>query len=161
MSVEIAPMRLEDLEEIRKIEEASFTFPWPRNSFYRELSENRYAYYAVARLEGGQRVVGYAGMWVVFLEAHITTLAVAHPYRRKGVGSALLAHLLKVAMSRGAREVWLEVRDSNEVARKLYEKFGFELKGIRKKYYQEEDALVMARYLEGQEQGSPPATTGA
>lgn len=143
MLLEITPMSLQDLEDVLEIERSTFSFPWPQNSFYREIINNDYAYYFTARLKDENKIIGYGGIWVLFDEAHITTLAVHPLYRQAGVGSILLSHLLKEALSRGACQVFLEVRDSNLAARTLYEKYDFEMIGRRKNYYYHEDALLM------------------
>ncbi|MGI6308642.1 MAG: ribosomal protein S18-alanine N-acetyltransferase [Dethiobacteria bacterium] len=143
MLLEIAPMSVDDLSAVLEIEKSSFSFPWPQDSIYKEIVKNDYAYYFVARLKDEGKVIGYGGIWVLLDEAHITTLAVHSLYRRAGTGSLLLSCLLKEALSRGARQVFLEVRDSNQAARALYEKFGFEMIGRRKNYYYHEDALIM------------------
>ncbi len=144
--ISITAMSGDDLDQVMEIERASFPLPWSRSSFEKELVENNYACYLVACSREEGRVIGYAGCWVIFDEAHVTTLAVHPLFRRNGTGSALLASLIKQAYGRGARQIFLEVRDSNEAARRLYEKFGFKIKGIRKKYYLDEDAVVMARH---------------
>ncbi|NMB35708.1 MAG: ribosomal protein S18-alanine N-acetyltransferase [Firmicutes bacterium] len=138
-------MSLQDLEAVLEIERSTFSFPWPKNSFYREIINNDYAYYFAARLKGENKVIGYGGIWVLFDEAHITTLAVHSLHRQAGAGSILLSHLLEEALARGARQVFLEVRDSNLAARTLYKKYDFEIIGRRKNYYYHEDALLMVR----------------
>ena len=104
---------------------------------------NRLAHYRVIRVGG--RVVGYAGIWLMVDEAHVTTFAVDPAWRRRGVGERLLIAVLDLAMERGAREATLEVRLSNLAARRLYEKYGFRPVGIRPRYYSDdnEDALIM------------------
>ena len=139
----ILPMFLEDIEAVLEIERSAFSFPWPQDSFYQEIVNNDYAYYFTIRLKGENKIVGYGGIWVLFDEAHITTLAVYSSYRQVGAGSLLLSHLLQEALSRGARQVFLEVRDSNVAARALYEKYNFTVIGRRNKYYYHEDALLM------------------
>jgi len=143
----IAPMVLEDLDGVMQIERDSFLYPWSRNSFQEELLTNRFAYYITAKDADGF-IIGYAGIWILFDEGHITTIAVKPLCRHKGVGSLLLAHLLKKAQSEGACKVFLEVRDSNLQARRIYERFGFKVIGKRKRYYFDEDALIMAWFLE-------------
>ncbi len=145
LPLEIRKMTNDDLDEVMEIEHSSFPYPWARASFEKELRDNAYACYLVAGTEKNGQVIGYAGSWVLFGEAHITTLAVHPGYRRAGTGSALLTSLMESAYKLGACQVFLEVRDSNGAARTLYEKFGFKIKGIRKKYYLDEDALVMIR----------------
>jgi len=143
VQVRIEPMRMADLPEVEAIERASFTTPWPPNAYRSELSENRLASYLVAR--SGDRVVGYAGMWLMVDEAHITTFAVHPSWRRRRIGERLLLAMLDLAAARRAREATLEVRVSNLAARRLYEKYGFRPVGVRPRYYSDdgEDALVM------------------
>lgn len=136
-------MSLPDLEAVLAIEEASFTQSWSRHSFQSELERNRLARYLVARRHG--RLVGYGGIWIVLDEAHLTTLAVEKGFRREGIGSALLCALLDQAVEAGACRMTLEVRPSNLAARHLYESFGFTVRGVRKKYYLNEDALFMIK----------------
>lgn len=136
-------MRTADLPEVQAIERASFTTPWPPNAYRSELEENRLASYLVARV--GEQVVGYAGMWLMVDEAHITTFAVHPGWRRRRIGERLLLAMLDLAVARRAREATLEVRVSNLAARRLYEKYGFRPVGIRPRYYSDdgEDAIVM------------------
>ncbi len=138
-------MTKDDIDQVMEIEHSSFPYPWSRASFEKELRDNGYACYLVAGTGKNGQVIGYAGSWVLFGEAHITTLAVHPDYRRAGTGSALLTSLMEAAYKLGACQVFLEVRDSNGAARTLYEKYGFKIKGIRKKYYLDEDALIMTR----------------
>ena len=141
--VEIAPMTAQDISAVLDIEHRSFATPWPRDAYTHELDHNRTAVYLVARQD--EAVVGYAGMWVVMDEAHITTLAVDPPLRGLGIGERLLIGLVDRAIERGARWIQLEVRQSNMVAQRLYHKYGFREVGIRRHYYSDngEDAVVM------------------
>jgi ribosomal-protein-alanine N-acetyltransferase len=141
--VSIAPMRPEDLERVLEIEQVSFPTPWPRDAYSHELRENRLACYVVARVM--HKIVGYAGMWVILDEAHVTTIAVEPDSRRRRIGERLLIALMEETMKRGARWVTLEVRKSNAVAQALYRKYGFKEIGVRKAYYSDnrEDAIVM------------------
>jgi ribosomal-protein-alanine N-acetyltransferase len=139
----IEPMTLDDLPAVRAIERASFTTPWPDDAYRSELQTNRLATYVVAR--AGEEVVGFAGLWLMVDEAHITTFAVHPAWRRRRIGERLLVALLDVAIARQAREATLEVRLSNVAARRLYEKYGFRPVGLRPRYYSDdgEDALIM------------------
>ena len=139
----IEPMRLEDLDDVQRIEGASFTTPWPENAYRSELMTNRLASYLVARVDG--RIVAYGGMWLMVDEAHITTFAVHPGWRRQRIGERLLLAFLDLARERHAREATLEVRLSNVPARRLYEKYGFRPVGLRPRYYSDnnEDALIM------------------
>jgi len=143
LTFRIDPMGLADLPSVHAIERASFFPPWPDEAYRNELQTNRLATYLVARLD--DVVIGFAGMWLMVDEAHVTTFAVDPAWRRRQVGGRMLVALLDVAMARGAREATLEVRLSNVAARRLYEKFGFRPVGLRPRYYSDngEDALIM------------------
>ena len=136
-------MRLTDLPAVHAIERVSFATPWPPQAYRNELETNRMATYLVVRAD--DELVGYAGMWVMVDEAHITTFAVHPAWRRRRIGERLLLALLDLARDRRAREATLEVRLSNLPARRLYEKYGFRPVGIRPNYYSDdrEDALIM------------------
>ncbi len=141
--VRVERMTLADIAAVHAIESASFTTPWPSYAFRQEIETNRLARYIVARED--ERVVGYAGIWLMVDEAHITTFAVSPDRRRRGIGEALLIALLRMSGEVGAAVATLEVRISNTPARKLYEKYGFRPAGIRVRYYTDnhEDALIM------------------
>lgn len=139
----IEPMKVDDVEEVLAIEQASFPTPWSRLAFLSELLENERAVYLAARQEG--RIIGYVGMWRILDEGHITNLAVHPDARRQGVGRRLLQTLCDLAQARGLHRLTLEVRVSNAPAQHLYESFGFLAAGVRPGYYQDnnEDALIM------------------
>jgi len=141
--VEVATMTAADIPTVLEIERRSFPTPWPRDAYTHELDHNRTAVYLVARRE--EAIVGFAGMWVVMDEGHITTIAVDPPARGQGIGERLLIALIDRASERGARWIQLEVRRSNVAAQNLYRKYGFRDVGVRRHYYSDngEDALVM------------------
>ena len=143
LRLSVEPMRLEDIPAVHDIERLSFPAPWPSYAFRQELEANRMARYLVVRADDG--VVAYAGIWLMVDEAHITTFAVLPRWRRQGVGARLLFELLELAADLGAHVVTLEVRLSNEPARRLYQRFGFRPVGVRPRYYSDngEDALIM------------------
>lgn len=93
----------------------------------------------------GPHIAGFAGMWCVYDEAHVTTIGVDPHYRGRGFGEVLLLSLFDEAARRGANWLTLEVRVSNDVAQRLYAKYGMSVQGTRKHYYSDngEDALVM------------------
>lgn len=143
LTILIEPMSLPDLADVHRIERVSFSVPWPDDAYRSELTGNRLASYLVARANGA--VVGYAGIWMMVDEAHVTTFAVEPAWRRQRLGETLLVALLDLAIGRRAREATLEVRLSNLPARRLYEKYGFRPVGVRPRYYSDngEDALIM------------------
>ncbi|MES2210418.1 MAG: ribosomal protein S18-alanine N-acetyltransferase [Chloroflexota bacterium] len=142
-TVRIEPMSLADLPEVHRIEQASFSVPWPDDAYRTELTGNRLASYLVVR--AGDALAGYGGIWMMVDEAHITTFAVDPRWRRQRLGETLLMAMIDLAIARHAREATLEVRLSNVPARRLYEKFGFRPVGVRPRYYSDngEDALIM------------------
>jgi ribosomal-protein-alanine N-acetyltransferase len=91
-------------------------------------------------------IVGFAGMWLMADEAHITSIASRKENRRQGIGEALMIAIVELAMAKQARIVTLEARVSNLVAQNLYTKFGFDKLGVRKAYYldNKEDAVIMS-----------------
>ena len=139
----VEPMRMGDVPAVLEIERLSFSSPWPAYAFEQELTTNRLAHYVVARSEG--RVVGFAGIWLMVDEAHVTTFGVHPDHRRRGVGRRLLLRLAELAIELGTARMTLEVRVSNEPAQALYRSFGFRVAGRRIAYYSDdgEDALVM------------------
>lgn len=141
-------MKEEHLDDVIKIEEVSYgEHHWSKDSFRTEIKNNVSEYVcAFLKNDDGEMVlVGYCGMWCVFEEAHITTLAIRPDYRGKKIAQALLVYQLERLYSEKIKFITLEVRVSNTAAIKLYEKFGFKSLGLRKKYYQNnnEDALIM------------------
>jgi ribosomal-protein-alanine N-acetyltransferase len=136
-------MTLDDLDRIMEIEHASFTLPWSRDAFEAELTQNHFAKYLVAIHEG--QVVGYAGVWVILDEGHVTNIAIHPDARGKKLGEALMRELMATAIAHGSERMTLEVRVSNVVAQRMYEKLGFVNAGIRKGYYTDnnEDAMIM------------------
>ncbi|MEO5823902.1 MAG: ribosomal protein S18-alanine N-acetyltransferase [Vicinamibacteraceae bacterium] len=134
-----------DLDGILAVDAATFERPWTRAMYEWEWTHSDVARFYVARR--ADAVVAYCAGWVIFDELHINNLAVEPGSRRGGVAGALLAFVLQSAAAEGASRATLEVRQSNEAARTLYERFGFVFAGVRTAYYREpvEDALVLWR----------------
>lgn len=156
------------------MEREAFPTLWPPTSYRKEL-KNRTAEYSVCVREGeyltvpgsparkgglfgvfGKRnkpeppqqrelLVGYVGVWYMAGEAHIVSIAVREPYRRKGLGELLLIGAVEMAMRRDCQCVTLEARVSNDAAKTLYAKYGFSEVGLRRRYYSDngEDAVIM------------------
>lgn len=136
-------MVLEDIDQVMQIDIASFATPWPRQIFYQELVENKFAHYYV--IEDDKEILGYAGLWLVVDDAQVTNIAVNPNYRGNKFGEKLFRYAIQKAMGIGMKRLSLEVRVSNIIAQKLYRKFGLVPGGIRKNYYTDngEDAIVM------------------
>lgn len=139
----ISKMFLEDIDCIMEIEVLCFSIPWSREAFQSEITTNNLAEYIVARLDG--KIVGYAGMWKILDEGHITNIAVHPDVQRQKIGTRMVEELIQLAKQYNIEKLTLEVRESNTLAQGLYKNFGFEVLGIRKKYYEDnkEDALIM------------------
>ena len=149
--IEIIPMKEEHIDGVMVLEEATFSIPWTRGDFEREVKENNMAIYFVAVEDG--KIIGYAGMWHVVVEGHITNVGVLEEARCKGVGSMLMEKLIEVAVEKQMYGITLEVRMGNAPAQALYHKYGFKTEGIRKNYYSDtkEDALIMWKYFTDEE----------
>jgi [ribosomal protein S18]-alanine N-acetyltransferase len=135
-----------DIVDIIAIEKDSFPTPWSENIFRNEMTSpiSRMLVGRTVKREGGD-VSGYIVYWRVDDEIHLHNIAVRRDMRRKKIAFRLLAEALRRSRLEGARWVTLEVRRSNLPAQKMYEKFGFSVKGIRPGYYKDtgEDALIM------------------
>ncbi len=140
--IEIKPMEPKHVPQIAKIEQECFADPWSEESFQGELS-NPLACYFVA--EQGDEVIGYGGVWNIAGEGNITNIAVKEGFRNQKIGSRILSALISHANEEQFSFLTLEVRVSNEPAKRLYARHGFQPVGLRKKYYQDnqEDALLM------------------
>lgn len=135
-----------DLEGVLEVEAESFTNPWTRDMYSWELQNRSMCHIFVVRTDEC-RVAGFCAFWLVFDEIHINNIALRPGFRAQGMGSALLERVLAEGRSLGARRATLEVRASNSAARRLYERLGFFVAGVRRNYYTSpvEDALVLWR----------------
>ena len=163
MSLLLRAMRHADIDQVVAIDEQCFRPPWPKRSWRVELAASHSHMLVLSegslpreqgwrsrlRIPGrrlpAERVLGYGGMWLVADEGHISTLATHPQHRGQGYGELLLSALIRRALARRASLIVLEVRESNRVARDLYQKYGFQLFGIKSRYYREgnEDACDM------------------
>lgn len=164
------PMSIDDIDQVASIERESFPTLWPPTSYRKEM-ENRIAEYIVCIREGdyltvvkqrkGWRkffrknippliikkrlVVGFLGIWYMGGEAHIVTVGVRGEYRGNGIGELLIIGSLEIGTARNSQVVTLEARQSNDIAKALYAKYGFLEAGLRRRYYSDnnEDAVIM------------------
>lgn len=141
---------MDDIAEVAAIELDSFSDPWPARSF-EELLRSRAAIFLIATLSETTAVAGYVIALAIADQAEILNLAVTRRARRRGLGGELLDAGLAAVIARGAREVFLEVRESNNAALGLYGSRGFTALSRRSRYYRNpvEDALVLRRAVEG------------
>jgi len=142
------PMTAADLRSVLDIEQKIYEFPWTLGNFRDSLRAGYSCW--VCRLGGAP--IGYAVLMIAAGEAHLLNLSVAPGAQNRGHGRHLLDHVVGVARARGARLLFLEVRPSNDVGRRLYAGYGFGQVGVRRGYYPakgggREDALVLSLSL--------------
>ena len=141
-NLEIREFNINDIEELYEVELTSFTDPWSKESFKDELN-NEIAHYLVGSINN--KVVAYIGAWFILDEAHITNVAVKSDFRRQKIAKQLITAFIVLAKKHQITSITLEVRASNFPAQSLYQQFGFEKQGLRKRYYADnnEDAIIM------------------
>lgn len=134
----------EDLAAVEAMQRESFANPWGAEAFARESAKNPVGRLYVMRAASGEPVA-FCACWIIVDELHVNSLAVARPWRRRGLATRLWDAVTRDAIREGARSATLEVRESNHAARALYEKMGFRVEGVRRDYYQSprEDALIL------------------
>ena len=140
-------MTLSDLEQVYQIECKCFSQPWSMESLIGELTRNSdIAYYVVADCDG--TIAGYAGIWITLDEAHMTNIAVDEQFRRRGIARNIILTMMREAVSRGANNMTLEVREFNYRAQALYASLDFKKAGVRKRYYSDtgENAFILWNY---------------
>ena len=153
MNVELRRLEHDDLDVVEEIERDSYPTPWSRSMFDAELRKPSSLSLGAFR---GDTLVGYAFVSRYVDAWHVMNVAVADDYRRRGIASALLERMFEVTATDPRRGYTLEVRVSNTGAIQLYERLGFEPRGIRRGYYTDnrEDALIMWREPSPSEQAS-------
>jgi [ribosomal protein S18]-alanine N-acetyltransferase len=146
VNVELRRLELHDLTEIERIEHESYPTPWSRSMFAGELAKPSSLSLGAFDPDSGT-LVGYLVISRYVDAWHVMNIAVASPFRRRGIASVLLERLFELTASDERRGYTLGVRVSNEGAIKLYERLGFVARGVRRGYYTDnrEDALIMWR----------------
>mgnify|MGYP003320399954 FL=1 len=144
----IRKMTIDDLDQVMIIEKESFNEHWKRKDFEYEICENEFSHMYV--YEENKRVLGIIGYYILFDDAQVTTIAVLKEARGKGIATKMMEAMIKDCNSKMCSQLSLEVRQSNQKAINLYEKFDFIEMNIRKAYYEDgEDAIFMMRALGG------------
>ncbi len=145
MRVELRALREDDLDAVEEIERASYPTPWSRSMFVTELAKP--SSLCLGAYDEGGALVGYLIVSRYVDAWHVMNVAVAPGQRRRGIASALLERLFALTSGDAQRGYTLEVRVSNAAAIRLYERLGFEPRGLRRGYYTDnrEDALIMWR----------------
>jgi [ribosomal protein S18]-alanine N-acetyltransferase len=146
------PMTTSRLDAVVEIEQAAYAFPWSRGNFIDSIAAG---YLAELLLDAAGDVIGYCVAMPGVDEMHLLNLTVRPGFQSRGHGSSMLDALVEHSRAHGARTLWLEVRESNERARSLYERYGFVQAGVRRGYYPaalgREDAVVMSLALDSGE----------
>jgi [ribosomal protein S18]-alanine N-acetyltransferase len=143
-------MTVQDLDAVLAIEVQCYSHPWSRGNFIDSLAAG---YLAELRIDSAGQLIGYYVAMPGVDEMHLLNLTVAPRHQRRGHARAMLDELRGRALERGDRQLWLEVRQSNEAARALYARVGFAEAGVRRDYYpaagaRREDAIVMSLQLD-------------
>lgn len=147
--LEFAPMNVRDVEEVVRIENDAYPFPWTRGNFLDSLA-NRYEAWVLREADG--RLAGYFLLMSAVDDVHLLNITVRPDLHGQGIGRYLLSKVGELAEAAGIYQVLLEVRPSNQHALAVYRHAGFQMIGIRKKYYpaagsSREDAIVMRLML--------------
>lgn len=148
LKVQLLTLSESDLDRVVAVEQTVYSHPWTLGNFKDALKSG----YAAFKLEAGEHLIGYLVAMQVIDEVHLLNITVAPAFQRQGWAHAMLQFLNLWSLQKEAQCLWLEVRQSNERALKLYKAFGFEQVGLRKDYYPEsrtsrESAVVMRVFV--------------
>ena len=140
----ITMMTASHVPQIAELEKLCFNDPWSENSIASEL-DNRLSCWLVALDD--DKVIGYVGSQTVLGETDMMNIAIHPDHRKRGIATELIEGLIQALKERDSHSLMLEVRASNEPAKSLYTKLGFELVGVRRNYYRnpKEDALILRK----------------
>lgn len=146
----IRRMKEDDLPAVRTIEALSFSNPWSDSTFLGEIQNTPVSFPLVVVRKPSDKVIGYIIYWHIREDVQVNNIAVHPDFRGKGIGEALMRHVIEKVRRNGATFMTLEVRLSNAAAVTLYKKLGFDILGTRKNYYTnpDEDAFLMGLVLE-------------
>lgn len=140
-NIEISEMTLIDLNNLSENLEEDFDNFWNIRTLESELKNENSSYFTIKR---NSEILGFGGFWRSVDDVHLTNIVIKKSYRRNGLGSILLEHIINSAKLTEKKSITLEVNENNLNAKKLYLKYGFKILGIRKKYYNNEDnAIIM------------------
>jgi ribosomal-protein-alanine N-acetyltransferase len=140
-NMQIRRATIEDVDAIKLIELSALSQSFGKSFLEEEVQRNPFANYFVIEKEEG-KVIGYMGLRIVDDHAEVMNFAVYKSEQNKGYGTQLMEYVLQYVMEQGVRGMSLEVRKSNEVARRMYSKYGFVASRLRPNYYKDEDGIV-------------------
>ena len=144
MAIKIEKMNLNHLNELQEILFSDFDDFWSFSTLKEEL-ENENSSYIIGKINN--EIIGFAGLKIIFEQADIMNIVIKKTYRNQGVGTLLLENLILLAKDLNISTLFLEVNEQNKPAIHLYEKLGFERLGIRKKYYNKNNGIIMKKNL--------------
>lgn len=133
-----------DLEALYEVETETFQSGWTLENLRKEIIAS---FSVVLTAESGGSVIGYISAWLVHGEIQINRLAVTEKHRRQGVAGALLDELLRHSAGTSPFKILLEVREKNEAARAFYKSRGFVESGLRRKYYRDDNAVLLEKEI--------------
>ena len=144
MEIDINVMTSEDIVSIEPNFSDNFDKFWSFDVLKHDFKDN-HSRYVVAKINN--EIVGFAGIKIILDEADIMNIVTKKIFRNQGIGKLLLENLIQLAKSLNLTSITLEVNEENAPAIHLYKKFGFEILGIRKNYYQNKDGIIMTKKL--------------
>lgn len=144
-------MQLEDLDEVHEIEINNYPVPWSKGIMKDCLSAGYHAIIVRLNTDNDASIIGYSFLMTAYDESHLLNMCIDKKHQGMGLGRKLLQYMQNICIYNQSKNFLLEVRESNPIARNLYESFGFSQIGIRKNYYQtlegRENAIVMNKHL--------------
>lgn len=144
MAIKIEKMNLNHLNELQEILISDFDDFWSFSTLKEEL-ETENSSYIIGKINN--EIIGFAGLKIIFDQADIMNIVIKKTYRNQGIGTLLLENLILLAKDLNISTLFLEVNEQNKPAIHLYEKLGFERLGIRKKYYNKNNGIIMKKNL--------------
>lgn len=144
MAIKIEKMNLNHLNELQEILISDFDDFWSFSTLKEEL-KNENSSYIIGKINN--EIIGFAGLKIIFDQADIMNIVIKKTYRNQGIGTLLLENLILLAKDLNISTLFLEVNEQNKPAIHLYEKLGFERLGIRKKYYNNNNGIIMKKNL--------------
>lgn len=143
-NINFSTMSLSDLENIKDILYSDFDDYWDYSILKEEL-EAKNSIYIIAKSE--EKIIGFAGIKIIFDEAELMNIVIHKSYRNRGLGTKLLKRLIEICTSKNISSIFLEVNENNIFAQKLYKNFEFKELSLRKNYYNKDNCIVMKKSL--------------
>ncbi len=146
MDYTIAEMKIQDLQEIKNCLDTEYDNFWSYQTLESEINSESSIYILIKNNQN--LILGFTGIKVILDEAELMNIVVKKDFRNCGIGAILLKNIIKKARELEIKKIYLEVNDTNLPAINLYKKFNFKQIGIRKKYYGNNNGILMDLSLE-------------